>query len=124
MLHTFFLNKIERIHRNPVSHPIQSMSNPYTTVFYAPPMTKSVYVDNREIARLREQKENDNELDCPILFTPITTDDVASKRAITVAKFGQNDTIVGMSFSRAARWASSNTIAWVILSCVPRRNIA
>jgi hypothetical protein len=75
-----------------------------TQVFHAPPAmtTKSLYADKREIARLREQKENDNELDCPILFTPITTDDVASKRAITVAKFGQNDTIVGMSFISAA----------------------
>ena len=72
------------------------------TVFHAPPMTKSAYVDKREIARVREQKENGDELDCPILFTAITTEDVAFKRAITVAKFGQNDTIVGMSFISAA----------------------
>jgi len=64
--------------------------------------TKTAYVDYRETMRAPEQKENNDELDCPILFTPITTEDVASKRAITVAKFGQNDTIAGMSFVSAA----------------------
>jgi hypothetical protein len=63
--------------------------------------TKSMYVNHRETMRAQEQKENGDELDCPILFTAITTEDVASKRAITVAKFGQNDTIVGMSFINA-----------------------
>ena len=73
-------------------------------VFHAPSTltTKSLYADRRELLRAKEQKENDNELDCPILFTPITTDDVASKRAITVAKFGQNGTLAGMSFISSA----------------------
>jgi hypothetical protein len=75
-----------------------------TQVFHASSAmtTKLAYVDYRETMRAQEQKENDNELDCPILFTPITTEDVASKRAITVAKFGQNSTIAGMSFVSAA----------------------
>ena len=73
-----------------------------TQVFYSSMTTKSVYADRREFMRATEQKENDNELDCPILFTPITTDDVASKRAITVAKFGQNGTLAGMSFISSA----------------------
>lgn len=78
------------------------MSEFQTTVVHAPPMTKTMYFNYRENARLQEQKQNGDELECPILFTPITTEDVASKRAITVAKFGQNDTIVGMSFINAA----------------------
>jgi hypothetical protein len=75
-----------------------------TQVFHAPSAmtTKSLYADHRETMRAQEQKENDDELDCPILFTPITTVDVASKRAITVAKFGQNDILAGMSFVSAA----------------------
>jgi hypothetical protein len=63
---------------------------------------KEIYADRREYMRLREQKENNDELDCPILFTPITTEAVASKRAISVAKFGQNGTIVGMNFINAS----------------------
>jgi hypothetical protein len=78
------------------------MSNPYQTqVFHAPVSAKEIYCDRREYMRQLEQKENNNELDCPILFTPITTEDVASKRAISVAKFGQNGTIVGMNFVSA-----------------------
>ena len=79
------------------------MSNPYQTqVFHAPVSAKEIYCDRREYMRAKEQKENNDELDCPILFTPITTEDVASKRAISVAKFGQNDTITGMNFVSAA----------------------
>lgn len=73
-----------------------------TQVFHAPVSAKEIYADRRECMRLKEQKENNDELDCPILFTPITTEDVASKRAISVAKFGQNGTIIGMNFVSAA----------------------
>ena len=84
---------------NEGTHPSMSIQ---PQVFYSALTTKSVYADRREFMRATEQKENDNELDCPILFTPITTDDVASKRAITVAKFGQNGTLAGMSFISSA----------------------
>ena len=73
-----------------------------TQVFHAPVSAKSIYADRREYMRQLEQKENNDELDCPILFTPITTEAVASKRAISVAKFGQNSTIVGMNFINAS----------------------
>jgi hypothetical protein len=86
---------------NEGTHPSMSYQ---TQVFHAPPAftTKSLYADRRELLRAKEQKENDNELDCPILFTPITTEDVSSKRAIAVAKFGQNGTLAGMSFISSA----------------------
>jgi hypothetical protein len=99
---TFFLNKIEQADGvNQGTHPSMSYQ---TQVFHAPPAftTKSLYADRREYMRVTEQKENDNELDCPILFTPITTEDVSSKRALTVAKFGQNSTLAGMSFISSA----------------------
>jgi hypothetical protein len=51
---------------------------------------------------LKEQKENNDELDCPILFTPVTTEAVASKDVLSVAKFGQNNTMVGMNFISTA----------------------
>ena len=63
---------------------------------------KNMYMDNREIMRLKEQKENNDELDCPILFTPVTTEAVASKDVLSVAKFGQNNTMVGMNFISTA----------------------
>uniref|UniRef100_A0A6C0KTX6 Uncharacterized protein n=1 Tax=viral metagenome TaxID=1070528 RepID=A0A6C0KTX6_9ZZZZ len=72
-----------------------------TEEFHVPAMTRSFYVNTRETMRLKEQKENNNELDCPILFTPITMEAVASKRAISIAKFGQNGIIIGMNFVSA-----------------------
>ena len=62
---------------------------------------RQLYVDNREWLRQKEENENGGELDCPVLFTPITTDTVASEGAISVAKFGQKGDIVGMDFVSA-----------------------
>ena len=72
-----------------------------TQVFAAPPSAQSVYSDYRKLMLQIEKKANGGELDCPILFEPITTEDTENKKAITVAKFGQNDTIVGISFISA-----------------------
>jgi hypothetical protein len=97
-----FFKKIEQADGvNEVTHPSMSYQ---TQVFHAPSTltTKSLYADRREFMRVKEQKENDNELDCPILFTPITAEDVAFKRAITVAKFGQNGTLAGIGFISSA----------------------
>lgn len=62
---------------------------------------RQLYVDNREYLRQKEENENGGELDCPVLFTPITTETVASETAISVAKFGQKGDIVGMDFVSA-----------------------
>jgi hypothetical protein len=62
---------------------------------------RQLYVDNREYLRQKEENENGGQLDCPVLFTPITTETVSSESAIAVAKFGQKGDIVGMDFVSA-----------------------
>lgn len=63
--------------------------------------TRKLYVDNREYLRHKEEMENGGQLDCPVLFTPITTETVVSETAISIAKFGQKGDIVGMDFVSA-----------------------
>ena len=60
--------------------------------------TRELYVNNREYLRQKEELENGGQLDCPVLFTPITTETVVSESAISIAKFGQKGDIVGMDF--------------------------
>ena len=61
----------------------------------------AAYADYRKTMLQAEQQANGGELEDPILYEPITTEDASNKKAITVAKFGQNGTIVGMNFIRA-----------------------
>lgn len=69
-------------------------------VFRAPVSAKQLYVDHRKEMLTQEQKANGGELEDPILLETITAEDIALKKAISVAKFGQNNTIVGMTFIR------------------------
>lgn len=63
--------------------------------------SRQLYVDNREYLRQKEENENGGQLDCPVLFTPITTETLESESAISIAKFGQKGDIVGMDFVSA-----------------------
>jgi hypothetical protein len=72
-----------------------------TQVARTPMGALSAYANYRKSMLQTEQKANGGELEDPILFEPITTEDADNKKAITVAKFGQNGTIVGMNFVRA-----------------------
>ena len=69
-------------------------------VFRAPVSAKQLYVDHRKEMLTQEQKANGGELEDPILLETITAEDIALKKAISVAKFGQNNTIVGVTFIR------------------------
>jgi hypothetical protein len=72
-----------------------------TEVARTPMGALAAYADYRKSLLQAEQQANGGELQDPILYEPITTEDASNKKAITVAKFGQNGTIVGMSFIRA-----------------------
>jgi len=72
-----------------------------TEVARTPMGALAAYADYRKSLLQAEQQANGGELNDPILYEPITTEDASHKKAITVAKFGQNGTIVGMSFIRA-----------------------
>ena len=72
-----------------------------TEVARTPMGALAAYADYRKSLLQAEQQANGGELEDPILYEPITTEDADNKKAITVAKFGQNNTIVGMSFIRA-----------------------
>jgi hypothetical protein len=72
-----------------------------TQVARTPMGALAAYADYRKSMLQAEQQANGGELNDPILYEPITTEDASHKKAITVAKFGQNGTIVGMSFIRA-----------------------
>jgi len=72
-----------------------------TEVARTPMGALAAYADYRKSLLQAEQQANGGELNDPILYEPITTEDASNKKAITVAKFGQNGTIVGMSFIRA-----------------------
>ena len=72
-----------------------------TEVARTPMGALAAYADYRKSLLQVEQQANGGELNDPILYEPITTEDADNKKAITVAKFGQNNTIVGMSFIRA-----------------------
>ena len=72
-----------------------------TEVARTPMGALAAYADYRKTLLQAEQQVNGGELEDPILYEPITTEDADNKKAITVAKFGQNNTIVGMSFIRA-----------------------
>ena len=72
-----------------------------TEVARTPMGALAAYADYRKSLLQTEQQANGGELNDPILYEPITTEDASNKKAITVAKFGQNNIIVGMSFIRA-----------------------
>ena len=72
-----------------------------TEVARTPMGALAAYADYRKSLLQAEQQANGGELEDPVLYAPITTEDADNKKAITVAKFGQNNTIVGMSFIRA-----------------------
>jgi len=72
-----------------------------TEVARTPMGALAAYANYRKSMLQAEQQANGGELNDPILYEPITTEDASNKKAITVAKFGQNGTIVGMNFIRA-----------------------
>lgn len=84
-----------------MSAAFQSTVAQTTQVARTPMGALAAYADYRKSLLQAEQQSNGGELEDPILYEPITTEDADNKKAITVAKFGQNNTIVGMSFIRA-----------------------
>jgi len=77
-----------------------SAAAPVVQVYRSQVSATQLYMDHRKNMFHQEQQANGGELEDPILLETISEEDIALKKAIAVAKFGQNSTIVGVSFIR------------------------